>query len=312
MKKNVPSLLVCLLLLSSAAIAAGNSTSESSGHGIDWMQILFVGSYLGGVFILLPIVIYTNLTSRLFVPDADHRGQVRLLEGVGEAERNAQAERILERIGEQLTPFTSDSGERLITITKGKQAKFMKRGLDFINKRLSPTDPAVLERMKEFEGVYKDRAGRAFTGSYWIIACGAGVGALFLAGGISTFVVIHFLGLLFYILSSRTTMYDLEKRMKLFRGGAGIIGGIMTALLVGDGTKYYVKTGDGPWKRDWETEGNMAIAGLLILFFVAMVLGVLSVVLGVINFFINYSTSFLLPIGSDDKWYEEQFTRAAA
>ena len=130
---------------------------------------------------------------------------------------------------------------------------------------------------------------------------------MFTSAGFSTFIVIHFLGLLFYVLSSRTTMYGIEKRMKTFKFVPGIVGGIMGGLFLGGGTKYYMKSGNGPWKRDWETEGQMAMVGLFLMAIAALILGFLAAVLGVVNFVFNYSTSFLLPIKSDEKWYDENF-----
>ncbi len=85
-------------------------------------------------------------------------------------------------------------------------------GLDYINKYLLPTNTDIIERIKVFSDVYADRTRRAFTGSKWIIGCSAAVGVLFVwSGGITTFIFIHFLGLLFYILSSRTSFYTIEK-----------------------------------------------------------------------------------------------------
>ena len=196
----------------------------------------------------------------------------------------------------------------MVTITTGKQAKFMKRGLDYINKKLSPTNTEVIERVNEFATVYEDRARRAFTGSNWIIVCSVGVGVLlFLISGISTFIFIHLLGLLFYILSSRTTFYGIDKRMDYFGITGGIIGSIMTGLFLGAGTKYYIKESGSSWKRDWETEGQMAIIGLFIMLIVAMILGFFAAFLGIINFVLNYSTSFLLPFKSDEDWYAKKF-----
>lgn len=118
---------------------------------------------------------------------------------------------ILDGIAEKLTPFQSEEGEEMLTITKGSQSRFVKQGLDYINTRLVPTDSVTIERVNEFSGVYKDRSKRVFTGSKWIIICSAGMGVLFaVTGGITVFLFIHFLGLLFYILSSRTTMYTLK------------------------------------------------------------------------------------------------------
>ena len=311
MKKQLTFSILLFLITNIALVAAQSSETTSSGGGIDWFNVIIAGSYLIGVFILLPLVIYTNMNEKIFNPETDDKAKVQILNELSEEERNNRAKDILEKIGEKLTPFKSDEGEELITITKGSQATFMKRGLDYIQKRLAPTDPELLARMEEFSEVYEHRAKRAFTGSNWVLACSAGVGLLFLwAGGITTFIFIHFLGLLFYFLSSRTTFYGIEKRIGYFGGGVGLISGIMGGLFLGNGVKQYVKQGNGPWQRDWQGEGETAIIGLMILLFVAIFLGIFAVFLGVLNFVINYSTSFLNPLKTEDKWYEENFVQA--
>jgi hypothetical protein len=311
MKKSFSVLMLLLLTaMVSLLLAQTTDTQPESGGGIDWFQLIVSVGYIGGVFVLLPLVLYTNQKSKLFDPQS---GTVQTITSLTEEERNERALQILDRIGEKLTPFTGENGEELITITKGSQARFMKRGLDYINKFLSPSDPDLLARIEEFKGVYEDRAQRAFTGSKWIIGCSAGLGLFMLyMSGFSTFIVIHFLGLAFYIVSSRTTMYTIEKRLKLFGGGSGLIGGLMGGLFLGAGAKHYVKHGDGPWKRDYEGELQGGMIAFLIIFVVAMFLGFLAAALGVVNFFLNYSTSFLNPLKKDEQWYQENFELGAA
>lgn len=293
------------------AVQENHETSKDTpkeSKGIDWFELIIIVGYLGGVFILLPIVVYTNQKEKLFNSDSDDQSQIMFIERLSEAERNQKALEILEKIESKLTSFKGEDGSELITITKGSQAKFMKFGLDYINKRLKPADAAIIERVKEFTDVYNDRTRRAFTGSNWVIGCGIAVGILFyMTGGISVFLFIHFLGLVFYFLSSRTTFYGIEKRMSHFGNGKGFISGLMAGLFLGNGVKYYVKEGNGPWKRDWETEGQMALMGLVLLLIAAMILGIFAAFLGVLNFIINYSTSFLHPFQSEEKWYEKNF-----
>ena len=81
----------------------------------------------------------------------------------------------------------------------------------------------------------------------------------------------------------------------------------MTALALGDGTKYYVSTNGGPYQRDWETEGTMGLIGLVFLLVAALFLGFIAAFLGVINFIFNYSNSFILPFKKPTDWYEEKF-----
>ena len=293
-------------MFSNIFLFAQTDVEPSSSGGIDWFQLIITVGYLLGVFVLLPIVIYTNMKEKLFDSSADGAENVKVLEGLSEEERNERASQILIKIEENLTSFKAEDGTDMVTITKGKQAMFMKQGLDYINKYLLPTDTGVIERVKVFSDVYADRTRRAFTGSKWIIGCSAAVGILFVwAGGITTFIFIHFLGLLFYILSSRTTFYTIEKRMSRFGGSTGLLGKILTGLFIGNGVKYYVKSGGGSWKRDWQTEGEMALFGLILMIFVALLLGIFAAFLGVINTFLNYSTSYIIPFKSDNDWYEK-------
>jgi hypothetical protein len=288
--------------------AASEKGAASSGGGIDWVQTIFAGSYIVAVFLLLPIVVYTNLKEGVFVPGEGEDDKIKPIEGLSDDERNQRSREILEQIKLKLTPYQTEDGEELITITKASQARFMKHGLDYINKRLAPTEPVIINRVHELIEVYQDRTARVFTGSKWVLGCAIGVGAfVILVAGFTSFLIIHALGILFYYLSSRTTMYGLEKRMRYFGKGSGAISRIMSALFIGDGTKYYIKRGGGPWERDWETEGQMAMVSLVILFFAALILGFFATLLGVLNFLMNYSRSYVLPIGSLDTWYENNF-----
>lgn len=285
-----------------------NESKKDSG--VDWFELIIIVGYLGGVFVLLPIVLYTNAKEKLFVPDSTNQDQISVIQDLTEEQRNQKAMEILERIESKLTVIKGEDGTDWVTITKGSQAKFMKYGLDYINKKLKPTDQNVIDRINEFTNVYNDRTRRAFTGSNWIIGSSALLAVLFyMTGGISVFLFIHILGLVFYILSSRTTFYGIEKRMKTFGNGPSFISGMMSGLFLGNGVKYYVKEGSGPWRRDWETEGQMALIGLFLLIVVAIFLGIFAAFLGVLNFIINYSTSFLHPFKTEEKWYQENFAK---
>ena len=123
----------------------------SSGSGMDPFEIVIVAGYLIGVLVLLPIVVYTNLKEGLFDPEIVEPGAP--VSDLSEEERNDASAEILERIEEKLTPFKAEDGSEMVTITKGGQAKFMKRGLDYINKKLQPTDPLIKARVNEFTEV---------------------------------------------------------------------------------------------------------------------------------------------------------------
>jgi hypothetical protein len=297
-----------LVLLSTVLLfAQSEPEAVSSGKAIDWFEVLIVIGYLGGVFVILPIVVYTNLKEKLIDIGDDNQDKAQLIPSLSEEDRNNRAQQILDGIEQKLTPYKTEEGDEMITITNGKQARFMKKGLDYISVKLLPTNPEIIDRINEFKNVYNDRTQRAFTGSTWVMLSSAGVGVLFfLTGGISTFLFIHFFGLLFYYLASRTTFYALEKRMDSLNG-RGVIGSVMSAIFIGNGYKYYRKHSDGSRSRDWETEGQMAIIGFFFMAVAALFLGIFTALLGIINALLNYWSSYIIPFVSDENWYENNF-----
>ena len=120
---------------------------------------------------------------------------------------------MLEEIDNRLTHYEED-GKDMVTITKGSQARFSRKGLAYIRNELVPANPDIITRANELIGVYQNRSERIFTGSKWIIgfAIGFGVFIAYIAG-LNSFIFIHALGIVFYVLSSRTPIYILEKRM---------------------------------------------------------------------------------------------------
>lgn len=292
-----------------AAEAASDSSGSSSGPDI--FELVIIGAYLLGVFLLLPLVIFTNLNEKIktYDPNKDDSLEIQQL---SEEERNQKAIEILERIEERLSFFTADDGTEMVTITKGKQARFMKRGLDYINVYLQPTDEEVLARVDEFTSVYNDRTSRSFTGSKWIIGAAAGIlvfmGIIEISMLWSSFALIHLLGLVFYILSCRTPKYAIEKRENAFgTKKLGIAGGVFAALFAGFATREYVSVNGGPWRRDYEGEFSSGMVILFIIIVVAILVAFLVALFGIINFVMNYSTSFLLPFKTTKGWYEKNF-----
>lgn len=281
---------------------AASKIPEAGISGGDIFEFILVAGYLVGVFILLPWVVFTNTKEKLAVASGGTPTNIDL----SEEERNERAAMILDEIEKRLTPF-QEEGQDLVTITKGSQARFVKKGIDYIQQSLQPTDAVLLSRVEEFIGVYEDRAKRIFTGSKWIIGCSIGTGIFFTyMAGISTFIFIHFLGLVFYFLSSRTPMYILEKRMKLFGGGNSMFGAIFGGLFIGAGAKHYNVFSDGHKERDYSSEFTGGAIFLVIILMVAMVLGFMAAALGVVNFLMNYMNNALIP-EKPETWYEKNF-----
>ncbi len=296
-----------MLLFSVSLFAVQDPTPANSGlSGGDIFEFVVITGYLLGVFVLLPWVIYTNRAEKLEVVEIGASSDALADPELSEFERNSRAAKILDEITQKLTPFEED-GELLMTITKGSQARFMKKGIDYIREHLQPTDPDITDRMNELIAVYQNRTQRLFTGSKWIIGCAIAMGILFVwTGGISTFVFIHALGIAFYILSSRTPLYILDKRMNLFGGGGAIVGAIFGAFFIGAAAKHYNVYSDGRKERDYSSEFTGGAVYFLFIFVAAMFMGFLVAALGVINFLMNYMNNAVMPTKTET-WYEKNF-----
>ncbi len=299
-------LFLCLSIALLATEAAG--TQEVKKPPIDWFSLLLLIGYLGGTIVILPIVIYTNLNEGL---KAIAPSGTALPEDLNltEEERNNRAFTIVKKMEGKLTKFTDEEGSERVIINHGWQARFVKKSLDYINTRLMPTDPDILEAVTSHAEHYKARVKRIFGGSYLIIACSVGVGIFITYQSMWTFLILHVLGLVLYILASKIPTYAVERRAKRVSGG-GILAGVFAGLFAGAATKHYIKHGSGPWERDGSAELTNSLGMLAFMVILAMIVGFFTAFLGVVNFLINYSTSFLTPLAkADEKWFEKTFAK---
>lgn len=290
--------------------AKESKSEQAREKTTDWFSLIIALAYFLGVFILLPLVIYTNMNEKIFSPNETNH--IELVNGLNEEQRNEKAIEILEGIEAQMSNITDDEGNEFVTITSGKQAIHTKMGLDYINKRLDPSEEDIKNRVIEFTEVYDDRTKRVFTGSKWIIGCAIGIvvllGIIDISLIFSFFILLHLFGLVFYYLSSKTPLYALEKRLSTFGTlKLGPVGGILTGLFAGFAAKEYVSINGGSWQRDYEGEFNSSMVLVLIIAVVAMFIAFMVALFGIINFLINYSTSFLSPLKKEDKWYAEKY-----
>lgn len=295
-------LLTLFLIGSETLILAQEATEKTSGGGTDWMEVIFAGSIFLGVFAILPMVIYTNYKEKLHLtPDLDDP-----LQELSEEERNEKALFILDAVDHKLSSFKDENGNEMITIEKGAQAKFIKSALEYLYRKLSPTDPEILAQMEDLKSVYENRTERFFTGSLWILIAGIGVGAfIFFTAGFTNFIFIQAAGVLFYFLASRTPLYQIENRMKTFGSmGLGVVSTFLTAMFVGDGTKYYTVDSTGHKERDWETEGGMGLFAIVFTIIAALFVGLMISLFGLLNAVINYYSSYQLPVNLDS-WYDK-------
>lgn len=312
-KKMRPQNQTIFLFLSVSLITLLTACSSDNSGKVDYFQIFVSIGYIGGVFIMLPITLFTNWNEKII--KASENISTSLNEKHSQDVRDSKAREILLTITQKLDKYQNENGEELLTITKGAQARFTKLGLDYINTRLFPSDPAIIEQVNNLTNLYNDRTKRYFSGSYWIIGSSLALGLFFIFGPskqINAFVIIHWLGLLFYFLSSKASAYTLEKRHKALGAiNIGIVSAIMGGLFMASGTKYDWVYSDGRRERAYDEEATNSLGIMLLIIVIAMILGFFAAFLGVINFLLNYSTSMLIPFRTVDHWYDKNFNTMA-
>lgn len=291
-----------------AAAAWAGESAEAEGRSIDWFQWIVSIGYLVGMFVLFPVVVYTAANEKIKL--APEGGGPNMRDDLSEEERNEKARELLEEVEARLSVVEDEGGAEAVTITSGAQARFTKNALDYICTRLCPTEEALVERTNEFIDVYTSCTQRFFSGSKWIIGC-----ALFmiifmavvdLSMFFTSFTVIQLVSIAFYYLASKTPVYVMERRLERYGGkGRGVVGGVLVGLIAGLNTKHFVSVNGGPWERDYESEFGGSMFTLFIVVMAAFFIAVLIALFGILSFVMNYSTSFLLPFRSVDKWYEE-------
>lgn len=296
-----------IIILSTSSVLIAQEAEEvvkdtSWGFG-DFVEFIIIVGYFGGVFILLPWVIYTNLKEGLTIISEGSTPPENST--LSEEERNGRAAKVLEEIDNRLTHYEED-GKDMVTITKGSQARFSRKGLAYIRNELVPANPDIITRANELIGVYQNRSERIFTGSKWIIgfAIGFGVFIAYIAG-LNSFIFIHALGIVFYVLSSRTPIYILEKRMNRINN-IGFGKSILTGLFIGSSATHYKVYSDGRKERDYSMELTGGFVTILIMVVIAMGLAVFTAFLGVVNFLTNYMNNALIPM-KPETWYEKNF-----
>jgi hypothetical protein len=272
------------------------SKSSSEGFGFfDLLELLMVVGYLAGVFVLLPLVVLTNIAERT-VPRAP------VAEGITPGEDftddDMQARDMMDSLANELPDAEDEDGSTYKTITSGSQVRKARNVLVEISKNLHLTNAGVLGQFDALRELYQVRSRRVYTGSFWVLACAAIMLVLFYfsgPGGIQTFMVIHLLGMIFYTLASRTPIYLLEKRTSRLSAG-GFMGAIIGGVLFSNtSTRYYNVYSDGHKERNYEHEAGSTIFGFILLAVLVIFCGFLIGVFGVISFIMNYSTSIQLP-----------------
>lgn len=307
------SLVLCSLAVFTAlpvwadAVTPEGGNAGAGGGGIDWFEMALLFGYVVGVFILLPITLYTNLREG-DIADREDRGEA---SGKTLEERDALARQLLGTLEAKLGTTQDEEGGTVKTITSGRQSRLVKRTLDYINHNLTPLQSGTEEQVQAMTEMYEDRSQRYFSGSKWIIGAAVAVAVLMvMTGGVNTFIFIHALGLVFYILSSRVPAYRLEKIAARGHGG-NLLSSILNGLFLGDSVRYYLKDSSGHKTRDWESEGQAAMIRMFLMAVAALFLGLMAALLGIVNFVLNYSTSFLLPFPSEEQWFARQQMKGA-
>ncbi len=297
---------------SPAASTSKPATKAPKERGIDWFSVIIGGSYLLAIFALFPLVVFTNIKEKFSLTPKNPSLTEEAASQYTMEERNQRAYDILESIENKLTVVEGEDGSEMVTITKGSQARYMRNGLDYIINYLQPDNQEVFDRINEFKEVYDNRTQRYFSGSKWILGCAIAIIVLMAimdAGMLlSGFMLIHVIGIAFYYLASKVPAYILDKRLKTFGSkGKGLVGVIFTSLFAGAATKHYVSINGGPWKRDHSEEFSNNMMYLMIAAIVALMIGFMVSLFGVINFLLNYSSNFILPFNTSEKWFNKNF-----
>jgi hypothetical protein len=273
--------------------APGPKSSSKEFGFFDLLELLMVVGYTIGVFVLLPLVILTNIAERT-VPQAP------VAEGITPGEEftddDTQARDMMDQLADELPDAENEDGTTYKTITSGSQARKARNVLVEIGKNLHLTNTGVLEQFDALRELYQVRSRRVYTGSFWVLACAAAILVLFYysgPGGIDAFMVIHLLGMIFYTLASRAPVYLLEKRSHRLSTG-GLMGAVIGGVLFSS-TRYYNVYSDGHKERNYEQEAGNTLFGFLLMAVFVIFCGFLIGVFGVISFIMNYSTSIQLP-----------------
>lgn len=256
------------------------------------------------------MIIYTHWNEKIRATSGN-----RVLIDLPQQEHNIRAEIILSKIFSRLAEVKDEEDEEnsFYTIARGRDAKFIKRGLEYINTRLSIDDPDIIHQFNYVKNLYNEKLKRSFTGSWWII-----IAAFVVAGMMEAYADYPYLmpgyiaGIVLYYFTSKVPLFLEEKRYhKLGRGTLlSRISGFLFSDIGGGlerarNSSYGVFSDSQRHKEDVAAYGD-AIS-LVFNIFVLLFISSFVVVFAVWKFFFNFWSRNLLSFRTLDQWYERNF-----
>lgn len=346
MKKNIfiKTLLTLLFIIYVSVVALAQSNQPNALDGVDdhivdseitsedqiekkdsYLEIILGGGLTLVFLSLFGVIFYTNKNEKILTSDNSSYINREDSEVLTEEERNENAQKILELIEGELTMIEDEEGNSLLTITKGSQARFVKRGLDYIAVVLKPTNSNVLDRVNEMTGLYESQIKREFVGSKFILWGSIVLAIIYTIMNLSLsewyllplFFAIFAPIIAFYYYASKAPRFIIEKR---YGGGKTNVPDILIGFLLAGFAvspfayfKHYMSVDGGKtWERDHNEEFSSTLFSLFlnliwkaIMLFIAFILIQAIFLFSIINVLLYYATTLLSPLNNPEKWYQK-------
>ncbi|ASB48502.1 hypothetical protein [Alkalitalea saponilacus] len=257
------------------------------------------------------MIIYTHWNEKIR-PSSGNR----VLLDLPQHEHNIRAEIILSKIFARLAEIKDEDDEEnnFYTIVRGRDAKFIKRGLDYINTRLNIDDPDIVRQFNYMKNLYNEKLKRSFTGSWWIIIAAFVVAGMMEAYADYPYIMpIYIAGIVLYFFASKVPLFLEEKRYHKFGRGNLLsrIAGFLFSDIGGSldrarNSSYGIRSDSQRHKEDVAAYGDAV--SLVFNIFVLLFIASFVVVFAVWKFFYNFWSRNLLSLSTLDQWYEKNIS----
>lgn len=218
---------------------------------------------------------------------------------MSEERRNALAWDILSKLEEALPSATLEDGSAAIEIKSGKDARRIKRTVEYVVKRIQPTDPELLDALESKVDYHNHMMTRYFDGSTMVHILAW---------------IVPPVGLLYHYCAKRPVyllQHDDEKDSSFWSSIISDTWGTKTT----SNTKYTNYYTDGSKERDYGREVSETVFTGILGFILKIVMSLFWMTLGValapissfIKFFKNYGGNLLSPFKDQDKWFAEEY-----
>lgn len=239
-------------------------------------------------------MVYVNFIAgkrykEVFTPEYFRQNRMdRGLNEYASREEDLEVRTLLERAFEEW-PVVDTSGEQVYR--KPKKMKQIKSAAALIDQAiaLAPTDSETIDRLNELTDVVNSNEERSFFGSKTLIVIAIVVCAVFSYFMFTPIAIVStVLGVIMYILASRTPAFLIDKRVEKGRGSLskGVLGGVL-AMIAGAQTVRTVTTwSDG--SKTKEDDYSQHWIAIFIGIIVIVLLGIYIALWALVNYLRNY------------------------